>query len=139
MLRFDVSPLPLAVIALVNFIMSWLWYSPLLFAKPWMRALGRSADRAMTDKEKREMPALFASGIVASFLLSYALQVFVHSVGAESFAQGLLVGIALWGGFALTHSLNTLWEGRKPPVLVINNGLFLITYGIFGGLLAVWR
>jgi hypothetical protein len=49
------------------------------------------------------------------------------------------VGLVLWAGFALTHSLNTLWEGRKPVVLVINNGLYLLTYLVYGGVLAVWK
>jgi hypothetical protein len=139
MLDFSVSPLPLVVIAFVNFVLSWLWYSPMLFAAPWQKALGVPEGHKITEEEKRKMPGLFISGIVSSFLLSYALQVIVHSVGAVSFAQGLVAGLALWCGFALTHSLSTLWEGRSPTVLLINNGLFLLTYALFGALVAVWR
>jgi hypothetical protein len=35
--------------------------------------------------------------------------------------------------------MNTMWEGRKTIVLVINNGLFLLTYAVYGGILAVWK
>jgi hypothetical protein len=107
--------------------------------KPWATALGTYGKKEMTEAEKKAMPFLFLSGLIASFILSYGLQVLVHSVGAKDFLGGLLVGIAAWATFALTHSLSTLWEGRKPIVLVINNGLYLLTYALFGALVAVWR
>ena len=140
MLDFSVSVLPLIVLALGNFILSWAWYSPILFAKPWMKALGINPDKKeMTEEEKRNMPWLFLNGLIASFLVVYGMMVAVHSLNIADFAGGLLVGVVIWAGFALTHSLNTLWEGRKPLVLLINNGLFLLTYALYGGILAVWR
>jgi Protein of unknown function (DUF1761) len=139
MLHFEVSILPLVVIALVNFFLSWIWYSPVLFLKPWATALGTYGKTEMTEAEKKAMPFLFLNGLIASFILSYGLQVVVHSVGAVDFFGGLVVGVAVWATFALTHSLSTLWEGRKPIVLVINNGLYLLTYAVFGGVVAVWR
>lgn len=79
MLDLSVALLPLAEIALANFFLSWLYYSP---AVPWFRT---------------------------------------------------------WAAFAVTQSLNTQFEGRKPSVLVINNVLYLLTYAVFGAILAVWR
>lgn len=139
MLQFQVSVIPLVVITFVNFFLSWLWYSPVLFLKPWATALGTYGKKEMTEAEKKAMPFLFLSGLVSSFLLAYGLQVIVHSIGATSFGAGLLVGLVAWATFAITHSLNTLFEARKPIVLVINNGLFLLTYAVYGGIVAVWR
>lgn len=139
MLRFDVSFIPLVVLSLVNFFLSWIWYSPLLFAKPWMKALGIDPGHVMSDAEQKRMPWLFASGIISSFALVYAMMIVVNSLSIVDFVSGVVVGVVMWAGFALTHSLNTLWEGRKPVVLVINNGLFLLTYALFGGILAVWK
>jgi hypothetical protein len=139
MIDFSISVLPLIVLAVVNFILSWVWYSPLLFAKPWMKALGIDPQHTMTEQDKKKMPWLFLSGIVASLFVVYAMMVIIHSLRATDFFSGLAVGIVIWAGFALTHSLNTLWEGRKPLVLVINNGLFLLTYALYGGILAIWR
>jgi hypothetical protein len=139
MFDFSVSVLPLVVLAVGNFILSWVWYSPLLFAKPWMKALGIDPQRKMTEEDKRKMPWLFLNGFAASFLVVYGMMVIVHSLKVTDFFSGLETGAVIWAGFALTHSLNTLWEGRKPLVLVINNGLFLITYALYGGILAIWR
>lgn len=139
MLQFQISVLPFIVITLVNFFLSWIWYSPVLFMRPWAKALGMDTKREMSEEEKKAMPFLFLNGLIASMLLSYGLQVVVHSMGAVDFVGGLIVGVVVWVTFAVTHSLNTLWEGRKPIVLLINNGLFLVTYAVFGGIVAVWR
>lgn len=138
MLQLTPSWIPLAAVALANFFLSWLWYSPVLFMKPWAKALGTYGKTEMTEREKKAMPFLFLSGLAASLILAYGLQVFVRSVGAATFPGGAAVGVAAWFAFALTHSLNTLWEGRKPAVLLVNNGLFLFSYAVFGGILAVW-
>jgi hypothetical protein len=139
MFDFSVSLLPLIVLGLCNFALSWLWYSPVLFAKPWMKALGTDPGHTMSEEEKKSMPWLFLSGIVSSFLVVYAIMIVVNSLKLTDFFSGIIIGITIWAGFALTHSLNTLWEGRKPVVLVINNGLFILTYALYGGILAIWR
>ncbi len=141
MLDLSVSLLPFVAVALANFFLSWLYYSP---AAPWFRAwahgVGMDPDRReMSEEDRRAMPRLMGGAVVASLLLSYGLQVLVRSVRAETFGQGALTGIVLWAAFAVTHSLNTQFEGRKPSVLVINNALYLLTYAVFGGILAVWR
>jgi hypothetical protein len=139
MIDFSLSPLPFVVLSLANFALSWVWYSPLLFAKPWMRALGKEAGHQMSEEERRAMPLLFASGLLSSCLFVYGLMVAVHSLGCTDFLSGACLGALLWLFFVLTHSLNTLWEGRRALVLLINNGLFLLTYAGFGGLFAIWR
>jgi hypothetical protein len=141
MVDFSVSWLPLLTIALANFLLSWLYYSP---AVPWFKAwlIGAGQDpnkKEMTAEDKKAMPRLMGGAVVSSLLLSYGLQVFVRSVNAVVFGTGALVGLAAWLAFAVTHSLNSQFEGRKPVVLVINNVLYLLTYAVFGGLFAVWR
>jgi UDP-N-acetylmuramyl pentapeptide phosphotransferase/UDP-N-acetylglucosamine-1-phosphate transferase len=141
MIDFGFSWLPFVVIGVVNFFISWLYYSP---AVPWFRAwqVGTGMDpnkKQMTEADKKAMPRLMGGAVVASFLFSYGLQVVVHSIKATDFGTGVLVGIVLWLGYAVTHSLNTAFEGRKPVVLLINDILYLVTYGLGAGVIAVWR
>ena len=75
--------------------------------------------------------------VVASFLLSYGLQVMINSTGITTFLTGAIAGVVFWLVFAVTLSLNSQFEGRKPVVLVINNVLYLLTYAGFSGLVAV--
>ncbi len=138
MLHFDIPWIQLLAVAFANFILSWLWFSPVLFGKPFMKVLGIPEGHQMTEAEKKKMPLLMANGLFCSLLLSGALQVLCRSLGAVNFVQGALVGILVWAGFALTGSLGTLWEGRSITLVYISNGLYLFSYTVFGGIIAVW-
>jgi hypothetical protein len=139
MLDFRFSWLPFVLVAVANFILSWLYYSPAVpWFKAWQKGIGMDpGKREMTEEDRRAMPRLMGGAAIATLLFSYGLQVLVHSVKAETFLQGALVGFLAWVAFSVTHSLNTQFEGRRPIVLVINNALYLLTYGCFGGLVAV--
>ena len=139
MIDFSISVLPFVIIAVANFILSWLYYSPIApWFKTWQINVGADPNKTeMTEEDKKSMPRLMGGAVVATLLFSYGLQVVVHSVKAMDFASGALVGIVVWIGFVVTHSLNTQFEGRKPIVLLINNGYYLVFYAIFGGLIAV--
>jgi UDP-N-acetylmuramyl pentapeptide phosphotransferase/UDP-N-acetylglucosamine-1-phosphate transferase len=141
MLDFSFSWLPFVVIAVANFFVSWLYYSPAVpWFKTWQVNTGMDPNkRTMTDADKKAMPRLMGGAAVATFLFSYGLQIVVHSVKAIDFATGALVGVVVWLAFAVTHSLNTQFEGRKPVVLLINNCLYLVTYVIGAGVVAIWR
>lgn len=141
MLHFQVSILPLITVAVANFFLSWLYYSPAVpWFKIWQKGVGMDPNkREMSAEDRKRMPLLMGGAVVATFLFSYGLQVIVHATGAVTFASGACIGSILWLCFAIPHSLNTLFEGRKVSVLVLNNILYALTYAAFGGLVAVWK
>jgi hypothetical protein len=68
MLDLGVSWLQFFVIAVANFLLSWLYYSP---AAPWFKAwaLGVGMDpakREMTEEEKKAMPGLMSGALLTS-------------------------------------------------------------------------
>lgn len=139
MIDFKISILPFIIIFIANFFLSWLYYSPLVpWFKTWQIGIGMDPNiTELTEDVKNSMPRLMGGAVIASLLLSYGLQIIVHSVNATDFLSGALVGLVLWLGFVVTHSLNTQFEGREPIVLVINNILYLLTYTTFGGIIAL--
>lgn len=141
LLDFSLSVLPFIAVAFVNFLASWLWFSP---AAPWFKAWARGTGfdpdkKEMTEEEKKEFPLIMAGALVSTLLLSYGLQVIVHSVAVTGFIGGAAVGTVAWAAFAVSLGLNSRFEGRKPAVIVINLGLYLLTYALSGGVFAVWR
>lgn len=141
MLDFRISILPFITVSIANFFLSWLYYSPVApWFKSWQKGVGMDLNKTeMTEEDKKNMPRLMSGAIVSSLLLSYGLQVIIHSLNDASFFTGMALGFVAWFTFALTQSLNTQFEGRKPVVLIINNVLYLITYVLFGGIIAVWK
>jgi UDP-N-acetylmuramyl pentapeptide phosphotransferase/UDP-N-acetylglucosamine-1-phosphate transferase len=69
MIDLGVSVLPFILIGVANFILSWIYYSPIV---PWFRAwqIGVGADlerTEMTEEEKKAMPRLMGGAVIASF------------------------------------------------------------------------
>ncbi len=126
---------------MINFFGSWLYYSPMSpFFKVWMKGQGKDAsNRTMTEDQKKAMPMMMGGAALATLLFAYGLMVVVHSLKLDTFMQGMTAGFVAWFAFAVTHSLNTQFEGRKPVILFVNDLWYLVTYVLLGGLLAVWK
>jgi hypothetical protein len=139
MLNYELMLPQFFAVAVANFILGWLWYSPLLFAKPWAKALKIKMDRKMTDAEKKAMPRLFAGAIISSFAISFVLQVLVHSLNVQGAAAGATLGLLLWLGLSLPFALGTLWEKRPGVVVAVNLGNYFVINVGFCTLLAVWH
>jgi hypothetical protein len=123
------------VSALFLWILGATWYSPALFAKPWMAALAIDPGRPKKG---------LATGMIASFvgdlLAAFVLLHFIVWSEASSFAMGAFVGFLCWLGFiAATEFPQGIYEGRPGQVFAINAGYWFVGLVIIGGLLAVWR
>jgi len=141
MLNFNVSILPLITVSIVNFVLSWLFYSPFVpWFSQWQKGVGMDPSKTKaTEEDLKNMPRLMVGAVIATFLFSYGLQVLIHSLNATEFLSGAVIGFVAWLAFSVTHSLNTQFEGRKPVVLIINNCLYLLAYSMFAGIFAIWR
>ena len=127
----------LLVSALILWFLGAIWYSPALFAKPWMAIIG--IDPQNKDKNKSMMTGMISSFIL-DIVLAFVLDHVVQWSGADSFALGALVGFIMWLGFIAAPALpQGIYEGRPFKLFAINTGYWLLGLMIVGGLLAVWR
>jgi Protein of unknown function (DUF1761) len=122
--------------ALILWFLGAAWYSPALFAKPWMAMLG-------IGKGETKRAALYA-GMVASFigdlLVAFILAHFIIWSGTVSFGRGALISFIVWIGFFAAPNLpQGIYEGRPFRLFAINNGYWLVGLLIVGGLLGAWR
>ncbi len=130
-----INPWAVLVSALILWLLGATWYSPALFAKPWMAALD-----IVPDGPKKGL----AIGMIASFLgdLLIAL-VLLHVIlwsGASNYPTGAFIGFLCWlGFFAATEFPQGIYEGRPVRLFAINTGYWLVGLLIIGGLLAVWK
>ncbi len=127
-------------VAVANFLLGWLWYSPAApWFKAWAKAAGLKPDKGMTKEQQQRLPLLFGGAIVSCLGLSLVLQVLVRSLGAQSFTDGAVLGLALWAGLCVPVTLGSLWEGRKNLLVVLALANYLVICLGFGGVLAIWR
>jgi hypothetical protein len=123
------------VSALIQWFLGAAWYSPALFAKPWM-AMVSVRTKTKTVSMIVGMIASFVGSVVTSFILAHV----VIWSGAATFSLGALIGFILWLGFiAAPLAASYIYEGRPFKLFAINTGYWLVALIVTGGLLAVWH
>jgi hypothetical protein len=137
----NLNLLAVLVAAISTLVVGFLWYSPLLFAKPWMREMGYDMnDKAkIKEMQKSAGPAYLAS-FVASLVSAFILALFFHEMHVPNVHYGLLVAFHVWLGFVATVQLTgVLFMKQSMKLFAINTGYQLACYMVMGSILAVWQ
>ena len=126
------------VATIAAFVLGWLWYSPLLFYKPWMRLRGKDPVAAMAGA-KMPMGKLVIE-LLRCFVLSYVIARFVTLLGISSWMMAVHFGFMVWLGFPviiLTGSV--LWENIPWKVAAIHAGDWLVKMLVIAIIVTVMR
>ncbi len=136
MTQIDINYFAVIVATVIGMVLGAFWYSPALFAKPWMNLVGKK----QADFSMQAANIGYAVAVLANFIMAYILAHFVHYTGATTIATGAVTGFWLWLGFVAAPTLmNYIFEGRSVKLFSINTGLTLVSLLIMGAVLAVWR
>ncbi len=128
------------VAAAATMVVGFLWYSPLLFAKPWTVLMGYDPnDKAKMDEMRKSAGKSYAIALVASLLSAFVLGKIVEITTVNSALYGMKIGFMIWLGFVTTVQLTAKLFGNQPTKLyLINTGYQLVCYLVMGAILAVW-
>ena len=122
--------------AVILWVLGAAWYSPALFAKPWMALLGITPD---PSKKKDLMGGMIAS-FIGDLILALVLAHLVVWSGASTIGWGAFIGFLAWLGFiAAPNFPQGLYENRPFKLFLINSGYWFVGLLIVGALLAVWH
>jgi hypothetical protein len=131
----DLNFVAIVVCAVIVWIIGALWYSPVLFAKPWVAIVGRQ----MGEKPKGVYVGMIGS-LLGDLFLCFVLAHIIHWSGAEGWLGGAHIGVLMWAGFnAAVMFPQSIYEGRPLKYFLINTGYWLVSLVIVGAILAVWR
>ena len=127
--------------AVATMILGFLWYSPLLFAKPWMREMGYDLnDKAKMDEMRKSAGPAYGGSFVASLISAFTLALFFHAMHADNLHFGLMAGFHAWLGFVATVQFTgALFAKQSMKLFAINTGYQLVCYLAMGAILAIWR
>ena len=131
----DVSWAAIGVAALARFALGWLWFSPMLFYKPWARMSGFTEQTA-----RHGMGTAIAMWVIASLLSAFILAHFIHWAHANSAWRGLGIGFHAWLGFTFVALLDDYAAEKRPfGLFAIKAGNQLVALLIMGAILGAWR
>jgi hypothetical protein len=129
------------VSALATMVAGFLWYSPMLFAKPWTILMGYDPnDKAKLAEMQKSAGPSYAMSLVASILSAIVLGKVIYVAHVTSALYGMKIGFAVWLGFVTTVQLTNALFMRQPfKLYLINTGYQLVCYLAMGAILGGWR
>ncbi len=128
------------VSAIATMVIGFLWYSPILFATPWMRLMGFDPnDKTKLAEMRKGAGKIYGLSFVASLVSAVVLAKIIDIATVVTIPYGMKIGFAVWLGFVTTVQLTGALFGKQPTKLyLINTGYQLICYVVMGAILAVW-
>jgi hypothetical protein len=137
----NLNLLAVLVAAISTMVVGFVWYSPVLFAKPWMREMGYDPnDKSRVQEMQKSAGPAYLGSFVASLVSAFVLALFLHQMRVQSLELGLLVGAHVWLGFVATVQLTgVLFMKQSMKLFAINTGYQLVCYLVMGTILGVWR
>lgn len=127
--------------AVATMVVGFIWYSPVLFAKPWMREMGYDPnDKAKNQEMQKSAGPAYLGSFIASLISAFTLALFLHWLRVESLHFGLATGFHVWLGFVATVQFTAaLFAKQSMKLFAINTGYQLVCYLAMGAILSAWR
>jgi hypothetical protein len=127
----DLNWLAVLVAALAYFAIGAVWYAPPLFGRPWAAAGGLPTP----DAGSRPSPAIYLTPLIGSALSAVALAIIAKSTDTDTFLEGIVLGLVVAIGFAVSITFVTAqFESEKPKPMVW--GAITAGYHAVGNLVA---
>ena len=131
----SINPWAVLLAAVATFAVGGLWYSPLLFNRPWQRLTGLTDQALRAGSPARVFGLSFVAALVAAVNLAFFL-----SGPTTTLAFATLAGALVGGGWVATALATTyLFERRPPGLWLIDAGYHLVAFTLMGAILGAWR
>ena len=128
----NVSFLSVFIAATVSTIVGFVWYSPWVLGKPWMKEMGYTPE-SLAEKKKNGMGKKYALSFLSSLVTAYALAVVINSVFTAEFFGLIEVGLVLGLGFVATAKFNdNLFTDGSWKLFLINTGYYVVSIVFMG-------
>lgn len=137
----ELNWLAILVAAISTMVVGFLWYSPLLFAKPWMREMGYDPnDKAKVQEMQKGAGPAYGGSFVASLLSAFTLALILHGLGTRDLHLGITASFHIWLGFVATVQFTgALFMKQSMKLFAINTGYQLVCYLVMGAILVAWK
>ena len=134
-MNIEVNLVTLLVAVVASMLIGFLWYSPMLFAKPWMKLMGiTQQDMKGAQNGMVKMYAIsFFAALVTAFVLSHVVAMSEKFFGSSPLETGLNSAFWMWVGFVAPVQLtDVIFGGKKWKLFAINTGYQLASLLVMG-------
>jgi hypothetical protein len=125
--------------AIVAMGLGFLWYSPVLFGKEWMKLLNITPE-SIRHQQKSGMNVTYLLQTLGALVMAYVLAHAVVAFGVTDIFTGTLLGFWAWAGLVAPAQMGAvLWEGKSWRFFFISSGYYLASLILMSCVLALWQ
>ena len=141
---FHLNYLIVLAVAAIGFVLGWLWYSPVLFVKPWMKEMN------FTKEDMKFVPKKAAAMLGGAFVLTFVSTAAIATLITEhqllvaghpslGWLGGAKVGLFVGAGLvAVRQGVNSIFQMKSLKLFVITAGHDVVLCTLQGALLGMW-
>jgi hypothetical protein len=122
------------VAAIAAMIIGFIWYSPVLFGKQWMKAEHISPNES---KKMMKNPWPYVGMFIMAIISAAALSVFFNALHVTTTSKGVEVAIGAWVFVATASFGMTMMSKRPKGMWVIESAHLFIAFIIIGAILVL--
>lgn len=133
----SVNNLAVLMSAVSSMIIGFIWYSPMMFQKPWMKYSKLDAKKLrIIQKHQRKN---YGISCVSAIITSYSIALLLNALLVVNIEEGMTLGLLLWGGLVAPVMLTSVLFQQMPWKLFwINSGYQLVSILLSSAILSVW-
>lgn len=139
-MNIEVNYLAVLIAGVATMVVGFLWYGPMLFAKPWMKLMGHTKESL--EKEKTNMGKTYGTSfvlaLVTAYVLSHVMSLSQAFYNTSPVMTGLTSAFWMWLGFIMpVQATDVLFGSKKFKLFLINTGYQLASVLVMGLLLGL--
>jgi hypothetical protein len=128
--------------AIVAYAIGTLWFSPALFGRAWMKAMGwnmKDVEKEMKKTNQMKMAKSYFIMFLGTLIMSFVLSILIHVFGATSLSDASIIGVLVWVGFIATSKISdVLFEGKNFEYYAITVMHSFVVILVMCWILAAW-
>ena len=134
----DANWLAILVAGVAYFLLGGLWYSPVLFARPWMAATGME----MPEQGQGPPPVIYIAPLLGYLVSALATAMLAIATGTDTLGEGLQLGLVVGIGYsavfaAVTATFSVSWP-RPWAWFAITASYNVLGLLIVGAIAGAW-
>lgn len=128
-MNIEVNWVAILVAAIASMAIGFVWYSPMVLGKPWMKLKGYTEESLKAaQKEMGKLYGLsFVLALITAFVLSHVITLSENFYHYERIQTGLTSAFWMWLGFIMPVQLtDQIFGEKKWQLFGINTGFQLV-------------
>lgn len=122
-MNIEVTWVGIIVAIVVSMVVGFLWYSPFLLGKPWMKESGLTPEKLKAEQKQAGI-AYGLSAVLAlpmAYILNHVIVLSVNFYHYSNLSTGLISAFWMWLGFVMpVQATGTLFGNKKWKLFAIN-------------------